>query len=468
MNNIISRDPVIKLNKVLYQIIGLILTMLACGSSLAILFIPSAVRLSLAVTLLFLFIVVSFRRRIYVSDARCLVMVLAMFAFIVFNSAWPLSGSIIFTVGLALCLFSIRRGEWINYTLNIMEYVYLFYAASTIFLSLNPDVYRSIVVNWYPTAKDNLLQIYSAGCNAGLFPHYSTNAMLISVGIILSTARLFNTLQLQKSGKNIDNYEKRFRIMVILVLMIGLLLTGKRAHIIFVAAAILIMYYSSMINSGAKKRITKIIIFILSGIFLFSILFALVPSLSVFMQRFASSAERGDLASGRSALWELALNQYKENPVFGIGWYKYATNLSATLALKYANYHVHNVYLQLLCETGTVGFAVYMTWFISIFVLTIKNYRRLNHHKPDFYKKANFHLKFSLGFQVFFFLYCFTANPLYDEETYLVYFICSSITLYYNRLIKDYLVEKRIEEERSKEKKLYEEELQVPKWIKWL
>ena len=130
--------------------------------------------------------------------------------------------------------------------------------------------------------------------------------------------------------------------------------------------------------------------------------------------------------------------------------------------------HVHNVYLQLLCETGIIGFTFYMTWFISILWLSIKSYRRINFYKTSEFESANFHLKFAIGYQVFFLLYCMTGNPLYTEEMFIPYFICCSIALYYNRRLKVYLVEKRLEEERLKEKKLFEQYLNIPKWIRWL
>lgn len=466
MNSIIARDPVIKLNSVLYRLIGVIVAFLACGSSLLSKFVPGSLRLLVVFAVVILLISVMFRLHIPTNNARYLFLMLMMILLMLIRGSWPFSEAMMFSTGIVLCAFSFRRGAWIETALDFMEFFYLIYAVATIFMFFNADIYKAYANFAFPVYSASLIRTYSLGCMPGLAHHYSTNAMLISVGIILACSRFFSTLQigLNKKKKKAERY---FQLLLIGVFAIALLMTGKRGHIVFVAAAILVIYYSSDINKGSKKRITKIFLFVSCLIIIMTIVFMMVPSLSVFLQRFETSVERGDLGNGRSFLWNLAFSAFKNNPVFGIGWNQYSSTLSESLHMRREMNHVHNVYLQLLCETGVFGFVIFMLWFIIIFVLTIRNYKKINYYYPPEYIQANYQLKFSLGFQVFFLMYSLTGNPLYDEEMYIPYFICCAITLYYSRRMKDYLIEKRIEEESNREKILFDDsDIEMPDWIK--
>ncbi len=76
------------------------------------------------------------------------------------------------------------------------------------------------------------------------------------------------------------------------------------------------------------------------------------------------------LGNGRVALWKLAVRGFLEKPVFGHGWryFKQLAPLSGSTNVSNA----HNVYLQLLCETGVVGFAIVGTIFVWLLVLIVQ------------------------------------------------------------------------------------------------
>lgn len=67
-------------------------------------------------------------------------------------------------------------------------------------------------------------------------------------------------------------------------------------------------------------------------------------------------------AGGRLLLWDLALNIFKENPIFGIGFSGYSMSSEGvniangeTLA---GNQDVHNYYMRTLCEQGVIGISI--------------------------------------------------------------------------------------------------------------
>ena len=75
-------------------------------------------------------------------------------------------------------------------------------------------------------------------------------------------------------------------------------------------------------------------------------------------------------SNGRAGLWEAAWNCFLDSPVFGNGWGSY------TLAIKGAGFghatNAHNIYLQILCETGIVGFVLIGGAFLTILVGIIR------------------------------------------------------------------------------------------------
>ncbi len=75
-------------------------------------------------------------------------------------------------------------------------------------------------------------------------------------------------------------------------------------------------------------------------------------------------------SNGRFKLWRLAWREFKKAPVFGNGWGSFAKVAPETGNMRANN--VHMVYLQLLCETGIVGFVLIGSVFVSIFIFLVQ------------------------------------------------------------------------------------------------
>ena len=82
------------------------------------------------------------------------------------------------------------------------------------------------------------------------------------------------------------------------------------------------------------------------------------------------------------------------------------------------------MYLQLLCETGLVGFIFYFGIMLWTIYTTIKIIAKFKYKVEEEY-----YMYFSLGYQAFFLLYCFSGNPLYDIQCYALYFLCIGVTI---------------------------------------
>ena len=138
---------------------------------------------------------------------------------------------------------------------------------------------------------------------------------------------------------------------------------------------------------------------------------------------FAAENEISDVSNGRFKLYAIAWNFFKESPILGIGWREFSKEVVNFYNQDSVLRDAHNVFLQLLCETGIIGFSVFITMFISAITQTIQLAVQSAKNLLCLSDKTKTVLIFSLCYQVFFLAYCITGNPLYDLETVYVYII---------------------------------------------
>lgn len=121
-----------------------------------------------------------------------------------------------------------------------------------------------------------------------------------------------------------------------------------------------------------------------------------------------------DVSSGRFDMYKDIWRMYKQNNYIGIGWNKYASNTG------YVHPGVHNDYIQILCESGIIGFLIIIGSNIYILKYAIKYAR----------KSKTAISKIILIYNIFFMFYSLTGIPHYDVETYMYYFLINSILFY--------------------------------------
>ena len=281
----------------------------------------------------------------------------------------------------------------------------------TFFVQIFKDFYISNILPWLSNGKSSVaFSNLKNGYNPGFTMHYSTNGMYLSIAVILFFSQY------------LENKKKKDLILTILS-MIALLLTGKRAHTLFTIFACIALYLFKYKDYISKKVISFISIIFASiiGIFVLSMF---MPQVLNVIDRFESTIEKGELLSGREPFYELALDLWKDHKIFGNGWGSFSYYFQLRLyspVFTYGYLDGHNVYLQLLCETGIVG-AIFFVWLaIKILLDNSKLINKIN--------RNNGLLLFSFAYQIYFLLYCFSGNPLYDIQAYAVYFICIGIVL---------------------------------------
>jgi O-antigen ligase len=221
-----------------------------------------------------------------------------------------------------------------------------------------------------------------------------------------------------------------FKIAEFAIILFALLLTTKRAHLLFAVLAIIIVY---CIVYASFRKILQLVPIIAVFIIVFTIISKYIPETMQTLNRFINQS---DITNGRTLLWEIAWNTFKENPIIGIGWGGYPYLLStkiiagSTYGISYyaVNYMgAHNVYLQLLCETGILGFTFVVFILTTTFIKTFKTAIYVRKNTITVTSTERQVLTFSLMIQMFFFLYCVTGNPLYDRMVYIPYFLCCAV-----------------------------------------
>lgn len=336
-----------------------------------------------------------------------------------FNNANLKNGSYyfesIFIICLLFMLTSHRNEDWIHFSVCAMLITTMVHPIATIAAYVSKPFYDSIlfplVSQWTETKYLYLANYYASG----ITHHYSTNGMYLALAA--SSALSMNVPVIGKKNK------KDLTAAFSLIMMFGLLLTNKRAHILFTSAGAMVAYFYYYSNRPLK-RFQKILGFGFIGVLVVYLLYNLMPSLFVFAERFVSDSEAGDVSNGRYKMWAFALAMLNStNFLFGVGWGK--------IHLLTGN-HTHNVYIQLLVETGIIGtiFVVsFMAYSLYCAIKSLTNSRKgLSIYEPT----AERDLVASIIYQVFFLLYCITGTCLYEVQTIVPYFILSTIGIYYH------------------------------------
>ena len=203
-------------------------------------------------------------------------------------------------------------------------------------------------------------------------------------------------------------YSKRKRKLLYLIGMsIGmfdLISTSKRGLLLFcclMSVLIVVIYFK-------KQMIKAVVLCLFIGVAICAVLFLSDIGASM-IEKFLEGG-----LSGREQLWANAWNEFLAHPILGMGVDSYKTQYGMD---------AHNIFLQILCETGFVGFILLIMFVVVNFIKIMrscigsadKNNREL--------------LMFSLFVQGIFILWGVSGNTLYDQPVLCTYMV--AIGIYY-------------------------------------
>lgn len=155
------------------------------------------------------------------------------------------------------------------------------------------------------------------------------------------------------------------RAVIIMLCGVAGIVTGART---FYYLLLIICFYLMLAKTRDVSLRMKVLL-------LCAIFAAVMLVISPIGQSLMDTLSLQDSASSRNLKRQLALEQFSNSPVFGIGTGQYAV-YEATLGLpSNSGLHgtnPHNMYAQILCENGLMGFVPFILGLISSFCFAVK------------------------------------------------------------------------------------------------
>lgn len=319
----------------------------------------------------------------------------------------------VFAILLLYCFC--KKKESGMYLVNGLVVVGVVFAGATFLFYFFPNIYlNSVVPKLADYLKETAVIMMRTNRYPGLTGHYSTNGTYLAIGFGAVISIIFC-----KAGEK----KKNSKYLIVCLLILGaLLLIGKRAHLVFSVAAAFGVYWLSN-DKDKVNRLIKLLGIVLVAAILFVIMVNQIPALSNTFNRFSETADSGDFLMSRGLFYAEAISQFKSHLLLGCGW-KQMVNLLA--------HDVHNIYIQLLAETGLVGFSFYIILFVSGLLMAVRLVKMAASSTSESIVDKKL-IYFAAYYMFFFILYGFTGNPLYDEQPFYLLMISYGILLFYSR-----------------------------------
>lgn len=260
----------------------------------------------------------------------------------------------------------------------------------------------------------------------GLLGNYQAAGMLMSLSCFIFMADYFteenNTLSL----------------ICYMISLLCVLISGKRTFSVLSVACFVVVYlFMRKKIRGKQGRLLKIII-VISVLSVVS--YVMIPQVQDLVERLMFSSNSADYSSGRDILWRWAREVFSKHYIDGIGFGSFPayTKLYYWWDTHAGLFHPHNIYYGLLADTGVIGTTLYVSFMVIGFYQSVKCLNRVrNSDETALYKN----MLYSIVVQIWFILYGFSGNGIYDTNEAFLYITAISIMI----STKIYLRKKSIE-----------------------
>ena len=278
-----------------------------------------------------------------------------------------------------------------------------------------------ILGNWAPTVM-------------GFSPNQAVVACALSGGycVVLSEYLFCDRLL------NIKRVDKLKMLLEIGIYLYTLVQTTKRFVLLAIVTATFVVLVCKSIDNGKRLIITIAVfaIFVICAYFICLEFYQIYGETNAIGRLGAtiSGIEQGEDVSNNRSLWASFMTEWwQENKLFGIGWESFRKRI---LYKGYGNVpNAHNVYKQVLCETGYVGEFVFVGALSLTFINHIRNLMISvvkNRSRYGFCVYSGV----AVSLFVIFTMYCGSGNAIYDSYAYLYLFISvilgDGINIYYS------------------------------------
>lgn len=148
---------------------------------------------------------------------------------------------------------------------------------------------------------------------------------------------------------------KAVKILALVIMAFAILLTSSRGNFLSLAICVfgnVVHFFNNIDVKIYKKALILITLILVIYIFYDFVSDNYAP----YLQRILDFSGE-DIGNGRSVLWSEAIELWWDRPIFGNGFEALG---------KFTNKGAHNTYIQVLCDSGIVGFLLF-----SIFLLNL-------------------------------------------------------------------------------------------------
>lgn len=296
-----------------------------------------------------------------------------------------------------------------------------FIISVSVILDTTLEIFKEYLIKIYTSeSKSVKLTMERSG---GLLPHTGSAGGYIYTG---AAAYIAHTVIRRKNIKSMRS------LLAIAILGLSALMIGKRGFILDTAVGFLFLKVirlrrKDLLAVNVKQQIRRLASVVIAVLVCFVLYFSVSlvrESVDAMWARFQS--EDGTY-SGRTDLYAYAFTLYRGHYLKGIGWGQYRKNTTGFFGVANASYAVHNVYIQLLCETGILGLGTFLAAALTSLFYAVKKYRKLLLSEGQPTAKAV--LELGIFMQVFFLTYCMSGNCLYDYNFCITYFIGILLTV---------------------------------------
>lgn len=321
---------------------------------------------------------------------------------------WPLT-----FIALILTLLVLGQDDgWCDKLLRTACLFSTVYIIACFVFYMIPSIYSSMISFW--GYIPNGTELGRFGYRAGLADNHSANGTYCVVPFLIGTSVLL-------SG-TIQKKERKKWYLLVGLSAVAVFLTTKRAHLVFGLAATLITYYIF-----SPKRMNRKLFRLLAIMVTALVILQFVQNTPYFSEILGGFSDQGiDISNGRFEYWLYAISIFMANPLLGIGWLGFRYNSSILIrgtntgGIGYVD--AHNVYVQLLCETGILGAVFIIAVFLHFIISTIRFYLK---EKEKLTLVQTRVLAASFALQFFCLIYGVTGNFLYDRTCFIYVFGCA-------------------------------------------
>ncbi|HWT76040.1 MAG TPA: O-antigen ligase family protein [Mobilitalea sp.] len=300
----------------------------------------------------------------------------------------------------------------------IIKYIKIMYVGCVITaISIMAELINPLVISkyfWYffefrASAKNNIAYLKLGdrynGAYSGLIGEKGDAAFFMCLGLAIVFSKCF-------ARKKVT----RMDIISIVLLAAALLLTGKRMlFLISMTLPLLLILLSDMRRESKVLHIFEIGFVALLA---FAVIINVVPDLAKVFERLNVNMGQDAAINERYRLWDICLKMFLESPIIGqglAGFNQFSYNYG-----NLAGANAHNIYIQLLGETGLLGASILVCFIISTMIKNINIYRCRSHMNAE---ERNW-MYFAFCGQFIFLVYGITGNTFYYSFEFIMYVIC--------------------------------------------